>query len=220
VRLLIIRPQPGADATAKRVRAAGHEAITIPLFEVQPVDWNAPSTGEFDALLLTSGNAVRQAGPGLAALSDLPVLAVGSASARAAEHAGLTVAITGESGVVEVIALAQTAGQRNLLWLAGEDRIEVPLPEGLTLETRIVYRSAALPPPENFSVDVNAADAVLLHSPRAARHFAGLCDSQAIDRACISLAALSPAIAKNAGEGWKSVVVAPIPNDVMLLAQL
>jgi uroporphyrinogen-III synthase len=192
----------------------------MPLFEVQSVAWDMPQLGGYDALLLTSGNAVRWAGTGLAAVRGLPVFAVGSASALAANHAGLAVVATGKNGVAEVISLAQAAGHRRLLWLAGEDRIPVSVPDGLTLDTRIVYQSVALPPPDNFSDAVGAADIVLLHSPRAARHFASLCDSQAIDRTSIKLAALSRAIAENAGVGWQSIAVASVPNDNMLLAQL
>lgn len=218
--LLIIRPQPGADATAARVQAAGHRAILMPLFELRPVAWELPSVKRFGALLLTSGNAVRQAGKKLNALVGLPVIAVGSATARAAEQEGLTVVITGKSDVTDVLALAQRAGHRRLLWLAGEDRVAVSVSDDLTIEIIDTYRSVALPAPENFSEAVFQAQAVLLHSPRAAAHFAALCDIGKIDRAQIKLAVLSPGIASHAGDGWKSIIVAPAPSDNMLLAQL
>src|SRR3546814_9776925 len=53
------------------------------------------SAQDFDALLLTSAFAAREAGPEIARLATLPVYAVGDATARAAEAAGLTVAMTG-----------------------------------------------------------------------------------------------------------------------------
>ena len=70
MRLLVIRPQPGADATAKRVEALGHEAVLMPLFEVHAVAWDAPPVNAYDALILSSGNAVRHAGEGLHKLCD------------------------------------------------------------------------------------------------------------------------------------------------------
>lgn len=220
MKLLVIRPQPGADATAARIRSAGHEPIVVPLFEVQPNAWDLPSANQCDALLLTSGNAVRSAGEGLDVLRGLPVFAVGSATAGAAHAAGLVTTAVGESGVADLLTIVQNGGHRRLLWLAGEDRIAVSVPDGMTLELRIVYRSVALPAPDDFASDAHSADAILLHSPRAARHFALLCDDQAIDRADVTIAALSPAIAENAGQRWKALITAAEPNDAALLSQL
>jgi uroporphyrinogen-III synthase len=62
VKLLIIRPQPGADATAHRLRAAGYEPILMPLFSIEVLPMQRRSADGYDALLLTSGNAARAAG--------------------------------------------------------------------------------------------------------------------------------------------------------------
>ena len=220
MKLLVIRPQPGADATARRIRLAGHEAIVMPLFAVQPVEWGAPSADQYDALLVTSGNAVRVAGQKLEGLRSLPVLAVGTATARAASEFSLTITATGNSGVDDLLRTAHRLGYRRLLWLAGEDRTAVSVPPEISVDTRIVYRSAELPPPDCFSEHVRLADAVMLHSPRAAEHFTQLCDVQGIDRAALTLAVLSPNIAESAGSGWKAINVAREPNDASLLSQL
>ena len=220
MKLLVIRPQPGADATAARVRTAGHEALVVPLFEVQPIAWDVPSPDLYDALLLTSGNAVRATGEALDTVRRLPVFAVGSATARAAADAGLTINATGKSGVADLLETINAAGHRRLLWLSGEDRTAISVPTGMTLDTRIVYRSAILPTPKDFADKVRTATAVLLHSACAARHFTALCDVQAIDRATLRVAALSPAIAENAGSGWKTIITAAAPDDASLLSQL
>lgn len=220
MKLLVVRPQPGADATAARIKAAGHIAVLMPLFEIRPVTWDIPSPERYDALLLTSSNAVRAVGDRFETLRELPVYAVGSATARAAHTAGLTVIATGESGVAVILETALTAGHTQLLWLAGEDRISVVTPGEMTLDTRMVYQSAALTAPADFAETAREVDAVLLHSPRAAGHFADLCDGAAVDRAGIRLAALSPAIAESAGSGWRTVVASTAPNDESLLSQL
>lgn len=220
MKLLVVRPQPGADATAARIVTAGHKAVVLPLFEVQPIAWDVPPAEKYDALLLTSGNAVREAGDRLDALRALPVFAVGSATALAARGAGLTTMAVGGRNVADLLEIAHQAGHRHVLWLAGEDRTAVSAPDGMTLELRIVYRSAALSVPDNFAAHIRSVDAILLHSPRAARHLAALCDDQAIDRTAVTLATLSPAIAQNAGSGWKAVVIAADPNDAALLSQL
>jgi uroporphyrinogen-III synthase len=48
-RLVILRPEPGASATADRARAMGLEPVVMPLFKVEPVDWETPDAGSFDA---------------------------------------------------------------------------------------------------------------------------------------------------------------------------
>ena len=217
MKLLIIRPQPGADGTMARVEAAGHEALLMPLFEVQPVDWQAPALQDYDGLLLTSANAVRQAGPQLASFAHLPVLAVGQVTANAALTAGLTIGQIGDAGVE---ALLQACENRRLLWLAGEDQTDPNAPQTVKVDVRIVYRSAALPAPEDFHPMILQADYILLHSARAATHLSAILTDQCLEKAKISIGVLSEGIARAAGGGWKSVRVAPTPNDAALLSYL
>src|SRR5687768_9453521 len=86
-RLAILRPEPGASATVERARELGLDAFAVPLFAIEPLAWELPDSGAFDALLLTSANTVRQAGPSLERLLQLPAYAVGDATAAAAEDA-------------------------------------------------------------------------------------------------------------------------------------
>src|SRR5688572_19197975 len=102
-RLVIVRPEPGASATAQRARAIGLDALTMPLFKAEPVEWQVPDPGQFDALLLTSANAVRHAGAGLGRLRDLPVYAVGEATAAAARDAGFAIAASGDGGIERLL---------------------------------------------------------------------------------------------------------------------
>lgn len=192
----------------------------MPLFEVQPVAWDVPPVREYDALIFSSGNAVRNAGEGLKRLRDLPILAVGAATAKAAEDAGLQIAFIGQTNVEALIAEARKADHHRLLWLAGEDRTIISEPEGVSLDIRVVYKSAALSAPPNFDTAVSDADVVLLHSPRAAIHFLKLCDNHGLDRSLIAIAALSLQIAESAGSGWKRMMVAAVPNDASLLSEV
>src|SRR3546814_8743187 len=72
--LIVTRPEPGNTATTLRARAMGFEVHAMPLFAARPVDWRAPAAQVFDALLLTSAFAAREAGSEIARL------------ARSAEH--------------------------------------------------------------------------------------------------------------------------------------
>lgn len=217
MKLLIIRPQPGADATAARVEATGHEALLMPLFEVRPVDWQAPPMQDYDGLLLTSANAVRQAGPQLAAFAHLPVLAVGQVTADAALKAGLTVSQIGDTGVE---ALLQGCRNRRLLWLAGEDQTDMQAPSKVEVDGRVVYRSTAVSTPADFHSMILQADYILLHSARAATHLSVKLTEQGLEKAQLSIGVLSEGIARAAGGGWKSVRVAESPNDAALLSCL
>jgi uroporphyrinogen-III synthase len=116
-RVLVLRPEPGASTTARRARERGLDPIALPLFEVEPVDWQAAEASGFDGLLITSANAVRHAGEGLHALRGLPVYAVGSATAEIARDAGFDVASAGDSGVERLLGSIEP--ELKLLHLAG-----------------------------------------------------------------------------------------------------
>lgn len=207
-RALVLRPEPGNARTCAALRAAGVEAIALPLFAVAPCAWDVPDAGAHDALLLTSANAVRHAGDGLRMLSHLPVVAVGAATAAAARAAGLKVSIVGHGDAAQAVALA--ARYPRLLHLAGRDRVEQP---GVTART--VYASELVPVDDD--VMAAARDAVvLLHSRRAAARFVDLLGQGPRDR--VRIAALSPAVARAAGGGWRAVEVAPDPSDAALVA--
>lgn len=220
MKLLIIRPQPGADATAKRARDAGFEPIVMPLFAIEPLPYPPVSSENYDAVLLTSGNAVRAASNVLEHLSSLPFYTVGAATARALVRASLDPGFVGAGGVNALLLKAQENGHRNLIWLAGEDYSEPILPAELSLDIRFVYRSAEVVLPTNFDEALRQADAVMLHSSRAAQYFAGSCDSAGIARRDITIATFSQNIADSAGEGWADTIVAALPNDAALLPEL
>lgn len=217
MKALIIRPQPGADATAQRFSAAGHSPLVMPLFEIQPVAPTSISTSGYDAIILTSGNAVRAAVPFLKANAHMPIYAVGSATARAAEKSAVTPFRTGSSGIEALVAVAVEDGHKRLLWLAGEDHSPLPARLGVTVDTHIVYKSVAVQTPDDFTAAVVQSDLVILHSSRAAQHFAACCDAAGISRHKIALATFSEAIARNTGDGWSICIVAPAPNDAALL---
>lgn len=215
--LLVIRPEPGCSATVKAARASGLEAEGYPLFEVTARRWLVPAAQHFDALLVGSANAFRHGGPGLAALQGLPVLAVGDATAEAAREAGFTVERAGRGGLQSLLG-ELGPGPRRLLRLAGEERIVLAPPPGVSIEERVVYASRPLPPPPGLIARLRAPAVVALHSAEAARHLAAQCGALGLRRAPLRLAALGPRIAVAAGEGWGEVAVGAEPNDQALLA--
>lgn len=220
MKLLIIRPEPGAGATAQRAEAEGFEPQILPFFEIRARPWSVPNDAGFDALLLTSANAARHAGPGLDRWRTLPVHCVGDRSAVAARLAGLNVVSVGKTDGAEVIEAAERAGHRHMLWLAGDDHRSLEFPASMTTEIAIVYASVQLPLPDDAAHRIAAADAVALHSPRAAAAFAAAVDALGLDRKHILIAAFSSAIARAAGDGWRGVAIAGHPADSAMLSAL
>lgn len=218
VPLVIIRPEPGCSASMAKARAMhGVEVHGFPLFEVAPRSWETALPDRYDALLVGSAMVFRYGGPGLAALKSLPVLAVGEATASAARDAGFAVSATGSSSMQAMLGELSPAHHR-LLRLAGEERVALTPPKGVTVDERVVY--ASLPremPPE--LVDLLRSPAIVtLHSAEAARHLAAECVRHGIRRAPLRLAALSPRIVAAAGDGWGEVASIPYPDDTALLA--
>jgi uroporphyrinogen-III synthase len=184
----------------------GLETICCPLFLVEPVAWQAPDPAEFDALLLTSANAVSLGGPEIAKLRDLPVHAVGDATAAAARDAGFRVETVGGGNAVDL--LARLPRTLRLLHVAGEDHRNIG---DRPIERRIAYRAEAiedpgLPPLEGLVAAV--------HSPRGGKRLFEL----AASRRATAIAAISAAAADACGEGWERIEVADQPNDNSLLA--
>ena len=217
VPLVIIRPEPGNSASVAAARTMRMECHGFALFEVRPKSWEAVAADQFDALLVGSANALRQAGRGLAALKGLPVYAVGEASAQAAREAGFALAATGNSNMQALLGELDP-GHRRLLRLTGEERVALTLPKGVTMEERVVYGMLAMPFPPELVTLLRGAAIVALHSAEAARHLSAQCVSHGIKRAPIRIAALSGRIAAAAGEGWGEVAVAALPEDKALLA--
>ncbi|KQO50317.1 uroporphyrinogen-III synthase [Sphingomonas sp. Leaf257] len=209
--VVVVRPEPGHGATIAALHAAGLDAMSLPLFAARAVAWTAPAAETLDALLFTSAQGVRLAGPALDSLRHKPVIAVGPATAAAAREAGLSVVLTGTQDAASVVAQAQMQGYARLLHLAGRDRVETGA------MTCIVYAA------DPVAVEVSAIHAlagqiVLLHSARAAARLAELVGQAGLSRAAVSLVAISAKAAAAAGLGWQTVVIATAPRDDAMVA--
>ena len=213
MKVLVLRPQPGADETAARARALGLDPVVAPLFAVRALAWTPPDPAGFDAVMLTSASAARQASDGLTPFKPLPCYAVGEATAAAAEEAGFPdIRIGADDGAALLMMMAEQ-GVRRAFHACGEDHLALGHPD-IAIERAAVYAAEAA---DSLPAEAEAALAegvvALLHSPRAARLFAAL----AGERAGTAIAAISARTARAAGEGWRSVSIAPRARDQALL---
>jgi uroporphyrinogen-III synthase len=212
MRLLVTRPLPAGAATADHLRALGHDVTLAPLMATEAVAWDRPDPLP-DAVMLTSAFAARLAGAG--APRDLPLFAVGAATARAARDAGFADIRSGGGTVQATLDTVAAAGFASLLHLAGEDWTPAAVPAGIAVTRRTVYRARLVP-----LVALPAVDWVLLYSPRSAAHFAAEAHRLSADIAQIGVAAISAAALVAAGPGWRETAVAQEPTEDALLAAI
>ena len=214
--LFVFRPEPGLRVTLETARSMDLDAVGCPLFSVEPVQWDLPAVSRFDRLLAGSANAFRHAGEKLDKLAKLPVLAVGEATMEEAKDRGFMVARTGTGGLQNLID-GMKGKQRQLLRLAGEAHVELDPPEGIEIETVVVYKTIPRDITDEVAVKLRAGGVALLHSGEAAKRLASECERLEISKSLVAIAALAPRIAEAAGDGWRDVHVAPHPIDGELL---
>lgn len=210
--LVILRPEPGADRTAARAKAMGFTVFTRPLFAAQAIDWTPPSAEDYDALLLTSAQAARLAGPGLDAYRALPAYAVGAATATALTERGFASVEAGSGDGAAIAARIAADGHAHVLHLSGTAVALIP-PGDLRIDEVPVYtmlpRTEATLPPLGGAI-------VLVHSARTGARLAALVASRG--RVHAHIVAISPAALTSVGDGWASVQAADRPNDDDMLA--
>ena len=99
LKIWITRVQPAADVTAERVRAMGHDAVVVPLLEVQVLPDVDVDLRGVAALAFTSANGVR-AFADKSGERGLKVFAVGAATALAARKAGFKSVLSADGDVL------------------------------------------------------------------------------------------------------------------------
>jgi uroporphyrinogen-III synthase len=173
------------------------------------------------ALAFTSANAVR-AFAGLEARRDLPVFAVGGATAEAARAAGFG-AVEDAAGDVQALAdhlIARRPG-RILHPAAAEpagDLAGLLTAAGVPAQSVVIYDTVAVRPDAALA-GLGALDAVLIHSPKAGRRVAALvAPAEAPDMAVIALSAAAARPLRDAG--FADVRHAQSPSEAALLALL
>ncbi len=179
-RIWITRAQPGADVTAERVRALGHDAIVAPLLQVIVLSDVVVDLRGVAALAFTSANGVR-AFADASGERSLKVFAVGAATAQAARKAGFKSVLSAD-GDVEALAEGIAARRGELRGAVLHPGAAEPAGDlagslekhGVEARRLILYETT---PVELGAAEAEAlarSDAVLLHSPRAAQVLARL----------------------------------------------
>jgi uroporphyrinogen-III synthase len=217
LRVWITRTEPQASETAGRIAALGHEPCVAPLLMVRslPVDIDLEGVA---LLAFTSRNAVavfaRQC-----PRRNLPAFVTGAATAADAVAAGFQEVVSADGDVNDLAALIVERRPKGLILHAGAaepagDLVGALQAAGLQARALPIYETVetglAAPP------DI---DAVLIHSPRAAKAVARTVSRQeaaGLEAFAISAAAAAPISRSN----FRRVAVAPYPNEQALLKLL
>ena len=230
--VLVTRGWPGAERTAAGLRRMGINPIVSPVLDINfraRIDVDLADT---QALVFTSANGVRAWGPRRPE-RDLPVFAVGDATADAARDIGFKKVYTAKGDVEALASLIRRKarpGDGDLLHVRGihvaGDLNGALKPHGFRVHDAIGYGAVAVVTlgEEAIAAIVSGAPvSVLVHSARGAKTFLDLLRKFGLHHWLGSVTVYG--ISRNAlkpleGAGFGGLVAAPQPNEDALLALL
>lgn len=230
--VLVTRPRPDAVALAAELERRGHSVLQQPLLEIE-IDANVPlDLDGAQALLFTSANGVR-AFVARSGRRDLPVYAVGDATAGEARAQGFGAVESAGGAVEDLAALVSSKAEPEggaLLHVSGSavagDLSGLLTSDGFAVRREQLYTARTVTEIDaavRAALSAGTLDAVLFFSPRSAAAFVNLVQAAEIGDACENLAAvcLSDAVASAlAPLTWRTVRVAARPNQESLIASL
>lgn len=223
-RVWITRARPGAEATAARLSALGFSPLIDPLLEVRDLPWTADLSG-VGALAFTSRNGLA-AFARASARRDLPVFAVGAATADLAAEAGFSRIESADGDVAALAALIaarREAFEGAVLHPAAAEPagdLVSPLARAeIQARAIAVYESVVRAPTAETLAVLDDLGAVLLHSPKAARALAAVLTEHpapSLKAFCLSPAVAAPLAALCADGRLGPVAAAPRPRETAL----
>jgi uroporphyrinogen-III synthase len=228
--VLVTRPEPGASATARRLRAMGFAPYVAPLLAITPIPARLPPADRLGAIVIASQHAVAPLPPSHHAL---PLFAVGEATAEMARLHGFSQVSSADGDAVALAALVareMVPGGLPLLLVAGRGQghdLSRRLGEdGFAVDLVHVYAARAvetLPAAAHAMIGANRGGRVLLFSRETAFCFRRLIEETNLlaGFSTLDLAAISRPVAEAAGGlPWRSIRVAMTPTETAVLALL
>ena len=222
LKIWITRAQPGAEATAARVRALGHAPFVAPLLAVRMVEDPQIDLEGVKALAFTSANGLRAFAQACADRS-LQVFAVGAATAQAAREVGFRRVLSADG---DVAALADgIAARRSEIGgavlhpgaaeLAG-DLAGALGRAGVEVRALTLYDTVPVEPTSDQLEALAQADVALVHSAKGAQALAAVLAVHPQPR--LKVLGLSKAVlAPLADTPLAGLTSAPFPLEAALL---
>lgn len=226
------RPEPGATRTAERVEVLGFLPLILPLTKIVPLQI-APPDGPFDAVAITSANALRHAPKDfLTPLLELPCFVVGQTTAEAARHAGFKHVTVGNGDGVSLAHRLNVSVQTTarVIYLTGQVRSpefeHIVQQTGRQIHPVLTYDTLFADYADAYLVNLfngRAPDICLLFSRKSAQVFLNLTKRNEIahlfeNTEIICLSKSISEVLNAAGSG--AVRVADRPDEAAMLAML
>lgn len=187
MRVLVTRPEPEASALGERLEQLGHTVLLEPLLTIELLDPPWPDMDTIQAVLVTSGNALRSLAhqpKTSAALTGKPIFVVGPATAALARQLGFVNIVEGAGTAADLVGLIGRhlqAGHGSLLALSGAvatlDFAQALAEDKFVVHAVTMYRArpaAQLQPETLAAMTEGQIDAVTLLSTRTAQTYATL----------------------------------------------
>lgn len=226
--VLVTRPEPGARDTAERLRALGFVPVMAPSLCIRPVAAELGDLAEIQAVVVPSGNAL----PALPAeLRDVPVLAVGDATAARARDVGFrdVRSANGDAAALTALAVGTCNPVNGPLLLAcgrgqGHKLAAALRGAGFTVRRRVTYAATpvlTLAPDARRALATDSVSAALFFSGETAAAFVRLALRAKIDVGGIDAISIGqPAAVALEALPWRSIRRASQPTQDAMLALL
>lgn len=232
MRLLVTRPEPDASRQAEKLRELGHEPVLAPLLTIETIPGVPLDLDQAQAVIVTSRNVLRAmaARPELIEARNLPLYAVGDATARLAAELGFRQIVTGPGTgeqLADLIARELDPGNGTLVHLAGGmlafDLKSALEAKGFTIRQPVLYsavQAKALPPEALALMREGRLDGAIFMSPRTAAIFTTLTAAEGVVTQASQLRCycLSQSVADALAPISAKIAVAPHPSEEELLA--
>lgn len=229
--VLITRPEPAASVFAATLAMRGLPCVISPVLHYSDIPAPLPDLTAYSGLVFTSAAAVAALRRQIEKIPDMPVYAVGGATAEAAAQAGFTHIETAGGDAVSLAALlAERQRTGRLLHLSGQHiardlaSLLQDTPVSASLDRHVLYEAV-----ENTTFTTKAAEAfaknhiryVTLFSPRSAHIFGTLIKQHRLEDVLANVTALclsqTVADALN-GVLFGNIRIAAAPSTDALLA--
>ncbi len=233
-KLILLRPKEGAEQSAIIAREKGFDPIIAPATEIMSLPWRNPPAQDFDAIMITSANALRYGGEAIGQYKHLPLFAVGRATAKLARDMGFTIAAMGKGGAKTLWPMISQYGAKNILRLVGRDYVHIA-DQHINIHTITVYEAIALPMHvklkcllRNGNSDNEKPYIFAFHSARAVQIFDDYIIQMTnrgyiFDKVVHYAAALAPAIGEaicQSNSAWKKIIISPSANDRAMIEEI
>jgi len=230
-RVLVTRPRPDGDDTARRLAAFGLSPTVCPLMHMRVTKARLPDAGDLSGLIVTSANAIRALlhRGALDPYLGLPLYAVGEKTALVANEAGF-VRVESAGGdadaLIDLVGLGAEAGRYFYpsAKQTARDLSRALSASGLSVIAAEVYAMQAvrrLPKDIVAELAEGAFSAVLVYSRRSATLFAELAAPvltperrRALGFVCLSENVAEPLVAY----GFPRIVLTDFPSEEAMMA--